>query len=80
MSRTSCYEIVYNVVAIVTTLPAEDMEFESRDRQDNFLFFKTSRPALRPNQPSIQWVSGSSAGGTIVGALFITSTYRQDEE
>jgi hypothetical protein len=42
------------ILITVTTLRTERSEFESRHEQGTFLFFKTSRPALGPNQPPIQ--------------------------
>jgi hypothetical protein len=34
----------------------QDLGFDSRKGQHIFFFFsKTPRPALRPNQPTIQW-------------------------
>jgi hypothetical protein len=32
-----------------------------------FLFSTSSRPVLRPNQPSFQWVPGASPGGKVAG-------------
>jgi hypothetical protein len=52
---------------MATGWTTEGSEFESR-RVKNFLFSKSCRPVLGPNQPPIQWVSGVlSPWGKMVG-------------
>jgi hypothetical protein len=41
------------VVSIMTRL--DDRAFDFRKKQQNFLFFKMSRPALGPMMPPVQW-------------------------
>ena len=40
----------------------EELRFDSRHRQEIFLYFKTFRPTLRPIQPSVQGVSPPPTG------------------
>jgi hypothetical protein len=42
--------------------------FKSRKQQEMFLFSETSKPALEPVHPPIQWVSGFLPGGKAAGA------------
>ena len=59
-----------SVVGSVTRLQAQHQEkswFDSRKRQDNFLFFKTSRPVLVSTQLPIHWVLRFFPAGTQLG-------------
>jgi len=47
-----------------TGLTSEESWFDSRQGQYIFLFFKMSRPTLRPADPLIQWAPG---GGSFRG-------------
>jgi len=40
-----------------------DSDFEYRQGQEIFLFYKSPRPALRPTQPPIQWVPVTHSWG-----------------
>ena len=44
---------------VVTRLRAERSEFKSRQVQEIFLLSKTSRPAVRPTEPPVQWIPAS---------------------
>jgi hypothetical protein len=41
----------------------EELGFGSWKKQEIFLFFITSRPAVEPTQPPIQWVPGAVSLG-----------------
>jgi hypothetical protein len=41
----------------------EELEFDSRQRQEIFPYFTASKPALGPIQPPIQWVLGVVSSG-----------------
>jgi hypothetical protein len=41
----------------------DDLGFESRQGWEFFLFTSTSRPALEPAQPPIQWLPGALSLG-----------------
>jgi hypothetical protein len=44
-------------------LRAGQSVFDSRQREENFLFSTASRPALRPTQTTIQWSPGALSLG-----------------
>jgi len=47
------------ILSIATRLWVRRSGFDSRQRQGVSLFVPTSRPALMPTQPPIQWVPGA---------------------
>jgi hypothetical protein len=49
-------------ISVMTRLRAGRPQFDSRHRRI-FLFATTSRPALEPTQPPVQWIPGSFLGG-----------------
>jgi len=58
----------------------EGPQLEFRQWQETFLFCKTSRPKLVPNQPPTRWVQRFFTGSKVVGAWrqTFTSIQRQD--
>ena len=57
----------------------DNQQFESRLREQNFLFFKTLRPALKSTQASIQWVPGSMPGLEVNHSLPSISTVKNSQ-
>jgi hypothetical protein len=49
---------IFNATGIALSYGLDDWGFESRQRLRIFLFSTSSRPALGPTQPPIQWVRG----------------------
>ena len=54
------------------TEQATRLTFESRCRQESFLFSETSIPALGPTQPHIQWVMVSLSRGKSGWGMYLT--------
>ena len=48
----------------MTSLRTNNLGFDRQ--QEGFLSSKTSRPAMRPTQPAIQWVPGVKRAGSVV--------------